>query len=63
MRARGELVRNKLEYQKRHGPKVDFDSLKPENEKKILKKRICYPVGQNYILVSVHAKIAFFGDF
>ena len=39
MSTRGELVRNKLEYRKRHGPKVDFDSLKPENEKKKFLKK------------------------
>ena len=31
---RGEPVGIKLEYQKTKGQKVDFDSLKPENEKK-----------------------------
>ena len=59
---RGELIKNKLEFQKRTGTKVEFHSLEPESKKKNQKNKFCYPVGQNYILVSVHPKIAFFGD-
>ena len=35
---RGELIKNKLEFQKRTGTKVEFHSLEPESKKKISKK-------------------------
>ena len=36
--SRGELIKNKLEFQKRTGTKVEYHSLEPESKKKISKK-------------------------
>ena len=47
-----------MEFPKIPGQKVAFDSLKQENAKKNIFLKICYPLGQYFVSVTKHGKIA-----